>query len=288
MSVKKPSIRPVQSVVDIKTIGHTSTLFDDLYHRVLRAPWSLFFLALIVMFLGINVIFAAIYRTHPGDVSSVNDFEDAFYFSVQTLATIGYGTMAPQTRFAHLVVVAEALTGTLSVALVTGATFAKFARPTARVLFSKAVVVYPRDGVPHLMFRMANWRQNAVVEAQVRATLLINEITQEGERMRRPHDILLVRDKSPVFQLSFTVMHRIDEHSPFFGPDALQRLRGLEAEMFLSLVGMDATMGQTIHARYRYDLKDIVWGERFADVFSLGKDGKRVLDYTHFHETTKG
>jgi inward rectifier potassium channel len=288
MAEKTHSPRPVQTAVRISTIGHRSSPFDDLYHRVLRWPWWAFFSALVAGFLSINLFFATLYWLSPGAVSHVFDFEDAFYFSVQTLATIGYGTMAPQTRYAHVVVVVEALTGILSVAVVTGATFAKFARPTARVLFAKAAVVYPRDGVPHLMFRMANWRQNSVVEAQLRAIVLISETTAEGERLRRPLELQLVRDRTAVFQLSWTAMHRIDDKSPFFGDGAIERLRGQEAEMFLSLSGLDETVGQTIHARYRYAIEDIVWNARFADVFSVLPDGKRVIDYTHFHEIVRG
>lgn len=287
MSDKLEAPRPVSNVPSIATIGHRTSLFDDLYHRVLRWPWWAFFAVLVGLFLSLNLVFAVIYRLSPHSVSNVNDFEDAFYFSVQTLATIGYGTMAPQTRFAHIVVVAEALTGILSVALVTGATFAKFARPTARVLFAKKAVVFSRDGVPHLMFRMANWRGNSVVEAQLRPLILISETTAEGERMRRPLELSLVRDRNAVFQFSWTAMHRIDEKSPFFGPDAMVRLRAQDAEMYLSLSGLDETMGQTIHARYRYGLDDIVWNARFADVFELQADGKRVLNYTHFHEVVK-
>lgn len=290
MADKSHALRPTttqSNVPTIATIGHNTSIFDDLYHRVLRWPWWAFFAALVVLFLSLNLVFAAIYRLSPHAVSNVNDFEDAFYFSVQTLATIGYGIMAPQTRFAHIVVVAEALVGILSVALVTGATFAKFARPTARVLFSKKAVVYNRDGVPHLMFRMANWRGNSVVEAQLRPIMLVTETTAEGERMRRPVELTLVRDRSAVFQLSWTAMHRIDAQSPFYGADAIAKLRAQDAEIFVSLSGLDVTIGQTIHARYRYGLDDIEWDARFVDVFSVRGDGKRVLDYTNFHEVQR-
>src|SRR5580698_2964995 len=143
----------------IQSRGQQVSAFDDLYHRVLVMQWQTFFLFVGLTWLGVNLLFALFYYAAPGCVAGTrpDSLEDAFYFSVQTLATIGYGAMSPATRYGHLVVVVEALVGTLGVALVTGATFAKFARPTARVLFSEKAVVHLRDGVPHLAFRMANW-----------------------------------------------------------------------------------------------------------------------------------
>src|SRR5262249_8474492 len=159
------------------------------------------------------------------------DFEDVFYFSVQTLATIGYGTMAPATRYGHVIVVLEALVGTLGVALVVGVTFAKFARPTARVLFSERIVCTLRDGVPHLVFRLANWRGNMVVEGQLRVFVLMVEKTSEGDTIRVPRELPLVRDRTALFALTWTPMHRIDRQSPFWGGVAsLEKLSEQSAE----------------------------------------------------------
>jgi inward rectifier potassium channel len=216
-------------------------------------------------------------NTRPGS------FEDAFFFSVQTMATIGYGGMTPATRFAHVVVTVEAMTGILSAALITGITFAKFARPTARVLFSDKMILAPRDGVPHVMFRVANWRHNVVVEAQLRVILLVTERTREGESLRRQVELALVRDRTPLFALTWTVMHLVDAGSPFFGADALRRLRDSGAEIYVTLTGLDEAMGQ-IHAQYSYRLEDIVTNVRFADVMSVHPDGTREIDYRRFHE----
>jgi inward rectifier potassium channel len=209
---------------------------------------------------------------------------------VQTLATIGYGAMSPATRYGHAVVVVEALIGTLGVALVTGATFAKFARPTARVLFSEKAVVQMRDGVPHLAFRMANWRGNMVVEGQLTVSVLLLRTTQEGDTIRVPQGLPLVRARSALFTLSWTPLHRIDEESPFWPEGggsltaALEGLRSQKAELFLSFTGIDETLGATIHARHRYALDDIVYNARFVDVLEVHPDGKRVIDYSMFHE----
>jgi inward rectifier potassium channel len=270
-----------------RTRGQQVAVFEDLYHRVLAMPWWRFFAWVAGAWLLVNAVFAALYVASPGCVSGARpgDAEDAFYFSVQTLATIGYGAMAPATRYGHAVVVVEALVGMLGVALVTGVTFAKFARPTARVLFAAKAVVQTRDGVPHLVFRLANWRGNMVVEGQLRALLLVIETTREGDTIRTPVDLPLVRDRTALFALTWLPMHRIDSTSPFWGGQAaLDKLRERRAEIFLAFTGLDETIGQPIHARYRYGLDDVVYNARFADALSIDEDGTRTIDYATFHD----
>jgi inward rectifier potassium channel len=237
-------------------------------------------------FLLTNAAFAVVYASEPGAIANArpDSFEDAFFFSVQTMATIGYGTMAPVTRFAHLVVTIEAMVGILSVALVTGITFSKFSRPSARIVFSDKMVIAPRNGVPHLMFRLANWRHNQVLEAHLRLILLVTEKTTEGETLRRPDELHLVRDRNALFSLTWLAMHKIDESSPFYGADALTRLRAQGAQLFVSLYGLDETVGQNIYARYPYRLDDVVWNARFKDVLTELPDGTRQLNYMNFHE----
>jgi inward rectifier potassium channel len=211
-------------------------------------------------------------------------FEDAFFFSVQTLATIGYGSMYPATRYGHCMVTLEAFFGLVSVALMTGLTFAKFARPTSRVLFGEHFVIDRVNGVRHVMFRMANWRRNLIVEAQLHVIVLVEERSREGHVFRRPLELPLVRDRNATFVLSWTAMHRIDQSSLFFGEDPLAKLRAVNAQIILSLSGLDETMGQTIHARYDYGLDDCIVNARFADVVISNKDGSRTVDYTFFHD----
>jgi inward rectifier potassium channel len=274
---------------NMQAVGRQRSAVEDLYHWVLTRTWAEFFGVVALTFVGINTAFALVYLAAPGAIANARpgSFEDAFFFSVHTMGTIGYGTMAPANRFGNVVVAVEALVGMVSVALMTGVTFAKFARPTAKILFSDKMVIHPRNGVPHLCFRMANWRHNQIVEAQVSLILLLTERTTEGDTLRRPMDLKLVRNANPLFSLTWLVMHEIDASSPFFGPGALDRLRAQNAELFLSLTGYDETIMQTIHARYAYALDDILESARFADILKLQPDGTRVLDYTKFHEVVE-
>jgi inward rectifier potassium channel len=270
----------------VRAIGIERAFHKDLYHFILARGWPTFFSLVGATFLAANVLFASLYLAQPGCIAHARpgSFEDAFYFSVQTIATIGYGGMYPVTRYAHIVVVFEAMTGMLGIAVITGLTFTRFARPSARVLFAKKVTITPRDGVPHLMFRMANWRRNRIVEAQLRVVMLVSERTREGEVLRRQVDVPLVRDRTALFFLTWTAMHKIDADSPFYGPDALAKLGEQNAGLFLSLMGFDETIGQTIIARTEYALSDIAVGARFVDVLGADERGRFQIDFSKFHD----
>lgn len=272
------------SLPTVKAVGQKLSPHEDFYHWVLSISWPAFFAWTTVAYFATNALFALAFMAVPGCVANVNGFLDSFFFSVETFATIGYGVMAPQSRYAHTLVTIEALAGILASASVTGVTFARLARPTAKVLFSEKAVIARRDGVPHLQFRMANWRRNQIAEAQLHIIVLLSETTREGEKMRRPTPIKLVRDKNPMFLLTWTAMHPIDADSPFYGPNAIENLRAKSAEIFLVLTGIDETLGQTIHTRYRYQLDDIVQNARFVDILSTLPDGTRIIDFDKFHD----
>ncbi len=269
---------------DVKAVSRPLSPYEDAYHWILTRTWTRFFATVALAFVLVNVAFAGIFALQPGAIRNAETFVDLFFFSVQTLGTIGYGVMYPATRWANVFVSVEALAGLIFAALVTGLTFARFARPTARILFSEKAVIGPRDGVPHLMFRMANYRHNQVAEATLHALLLVTEKTAEGEVMRRATPLSLVLSSNPIFSHSWTAMHRIDETSPFFGDGAMDRLRSGGVEVYLTLTGVDETLAQTIHARVRYTLDDIVRNARFADILRVEPDGTRVIDYDRFHE----
>ena len=259
--------------------------FDDLYHHLLSASWLRLLAIIAGVYLAANALFALAYLAEPGSIEHARPgtFVDAFFFSVQTMATIGYGKLVPRTGLANVLVTVEALVGLFGVAMVTGLMFAKFSHPTARVLFSRRAVVAPHDGVPCFMFRMANARGNNIVHAQVQVVLAREETTLEGDRMRRFHDLVLLRPRSTLFSFSWTAIHPITEASPFHGatPAALV---AAEAEIVVSLMGYDENLAQTVHARHRYQPGDVAWGARFVDILIREPGGMRRIDYARFHD----
>jgi inward rectifier potassium channel len=282
--VKKVRHVEGRSLPMVKTVGQARSPFEDVYHSVLTRPWWQFFVMVSLAWLALITVFAVAYALLPGAIANAHTLEDAFFFSVQTISTIGYGVMSPVTRAGHLVVTFETLVGTLFLALLTGATFAKFARPTAKILFCEKAVVCPRNGVPHLMVRMANWRHNAVVDAQARIFVLVTETSLEGEVMRRPWELKLVRERTPFFALTWTAMHPIDESSPLHDQKLLDQMRADGAEIFVSISAFDLALSQTVNAQHAYRVSALAWNARFADVMTVLPSGLRVVDYTKFHQ----
>ena len=270
----------------VLAIGLRRNWLRDLYHHALRVPWWAFTLAGVAIFFGANAIFALLYLLQPGGIAHARpgSFADALFFSVQTMATIGYGEMWPQTLYVNLLVMVEALFGLTLLALATGLLFARFSLPRARVAFSRVAVVMPRAGVPTLVFRLANERRNRILEARVTATLVRDERTSESELMRRFYDLRLLRARTPIFAMSFSVMHPIDEESPLYGATPASLLAE-DAEIVVTVSGIDETMSQPIHARGSYLPDEIRWGHRFADVIGWTEDGRRAIDYRRFHDT---
>jgi inward rectifier potassium channel len=270
---------------EIIGLGAWHSYWRDPYHLMLTIPWSLFILLLCTIYIGINCFFTLLFwlggdciaNTKPGS------FLDIFFFSVQTLASIGYGLMYPKSVYSNTIVTIEAIVGVMGVAVMTGLAFARFSQPTARVLFSRVATVANHDGALTLIFRTANQRRNAILEAQVRVYLMRDEITLEGQVMRRLHDLKLVRNQTPSFALSWSVMHVIDESSPLYGAtsEVLQENGSL---LIVSLSGTDETVNQTVHSRHVYSANQILWNTRFVNIMHNTNDEHRYIDYKHFHD----
>jgi inward rectifier potassium channel len=260
----------------------------DAYHVLLTMPLIAFFAVMAGAFLIINTIFASLYLLDPGGIMGARQgsFSDAFFFSVQTLGTLGYGVMAPRTFWANLVVTAEVFLGLFNLAIATGLLFARISRPTARIMFSNKAVVVDFEGAPALMLRAANRRRNLVIEADVSVSLLRDVTTAEGVLMRRFDDLPTVRARSPLFFMTWTVIHRIDEASPFHG-ETRESLLAKRAEVLVVIKGLDETFVSTIHARASYTPNEIVWGAPFADIFVFGPDGRLAIDFTRFHDVVE-
>lgn len=261
-----------------------SGYFDDFYHQLMTSSWPLLLLEVVGAFIIVNCLFASGYLIVGGiEHARQGSFADAFFFSVQTMATIGYGRMAPDGFTANLLASGEALTGLLTFALVTGLVFSKFSRPTARVRFTRNAVVSVRDGIPSLMFRMANVRANQIVDAQIHVVFARQENTLEGEEVRRFYDLDLTRHRNAIFDYSWTAIHPINQDSPLYGATA-ESLKVSDASIVVSLTGIDETFSQTVYARYYYEAEDVVWGARLADIIGRTSEGEFFLDFRRYDQ----
>lgn len=267
-------------------VGLPRRLGHDLYHQALTTSWPRFAITGLALYLAVNLVFAGLYSLNPGGISGARPghFADAFFFSVQTIATIGYGGMSPASLYVNLLVTAETMVGLSLLAIASGLLFARFSRPTARVLFSRNAVVNVHNGQSTLTIRLGNERRNRILQAEANLSLLRWERSAEGAWMRRFHDLALVRMRTPVFALTFSVMHVIDEMSPLFGATR-QSLEEEGAELVAIVIGLDESLSQPIHARASYGPEQILWGRRFADVIGTGPAGQTAIDYRRFHDT---
>ena len=273
----------------VRPLGGPRIRTPDIYHQLLRATWprlTLYFLSAFFLF---NCLFAALFMLDPSGFTTPDPqvaaprFWEMFFFSIETVATVGYGNMVPVSLYANILVALEISLGILFFALVTGIMFARFSRPTARILFSKVAVIGPVEGVPTLMFRAANQRHNLIFEVAANVSLLGDEIV-EGSRMRRFRDLTLARNANPIFMLTWTIMHPIDEDSPLHQwLDSREPPEGFEIIVVLS--GVDERIGQIIHGRWAYTPKDLRWNARFVDILGLDEHGVRTVDYGRFDDT---
>jgi inward rectifier potassium channel len=273
---------PQEYTIDV--VGASRTPLKDAYHAYLEMPWGAAIGLIVVAYLVVNAIFALFYVEVGGlHGARPGSFADAYYFSVQTLGTVGYGSVYPVSVGANLIVVAESVTGLLTMALATGLVFSKFARTSSRMVFSRNVVISPVDGVPTLQLRLGNERGNRIIDSHIRIVLARTERTQEGTLLYRLLDLQLIRDRMPVLTRSWTAMHRIVPGSPLFGktPADLERE---EVELSVTLVGIDDTSMQQVHAVYRYMDGQIVWGARHADILHEESSTRFILDLRKFHD----
>lgn len=270
---------------DVVVIGRDEQRWGDLYHHLLTLSWRRFLGFAFLIYLAVNVLFGfAFYLdaagvTHSGPWS----FSDAFFFSVQTFGTIGYGALAPKDLYANLLVTVESFVGLGSAAVLTGLIFARVSRPSARVMFSKNALITTYDGQPTLIFRAANQRGNYIVEADVTINLARQTQTQEGLSIRRMQELKAVRSRSPLFALSWMVLHVIDEDSPLHGATP-ERLITEASEIVVVISGVDESFASRIHARHSYLAEEILFDKQFADILSTDAEGRRVVDYSRFHE----
>lgn len=265
--------------------GLNERFWDDFYHRALIMSWPGFFGVAISVFLIFNALFAMLYQIDPNGIANhyPKGLAGSFFFSVETLATVGYGDMHPQTVYTHVVATAEIILGMGNIAVFTGLIFARFSRPRAKILFGQHPVVRTVDGKQTLMMRAANMRQNLIAQASARLYLIRLYASPEGFQLRRIEDLKLVREQHPIFVLSWSIMHVIDETSPLYGvtPESLENS---ETTLLLTIEGIDETTSQSMLARHQWPIKDVRWNYRYVDLVRRDGDGTSVIDYTVFHD----
>ena len=268
---------------EVFTSGLEPSYWNDIYFGALTIGWPSFLAGLAATFALTNVVFALLYWMVPGSIAnSADNLENLFYFSAETLTTVGYGELFPQGRYGHVVVSIEVFTGLFFTASMLGLIFARLSRPRARLMFARHLTVGPHEGRTTLFARVANARLNVLSSATARLWMLPAVTTAEGVTFRRFEELKLLRPENPTFVLSWTVMHPIDESSPLFGVSPEDLARG-DALFILTVTGQDETSGQTLTARESYQTGDVRWDHRFADILTTGEDGASVLDYARFH-----
>jgi len=258
---------------------------NNFYHWLLGTSWTKFLLLVIMVYLGTNLLFAfaylwcgdgAITNAQPGSLL------DVFFFSVQTMATIGYGRMTPVGHWPNGIVTFEAFFGIVYSALTTGLAFARFTRPTAGVRFSKVAIVGNHDGIKTLKFRVLNERSSHIVEAQLRLWLIAESMTVEGERYRRSVELPLHRAESPVFSLTWTAMHSLDESSPL--AECLAQSSNQQWHLLITFTGYHESLANQVYARHVYVPKDIQQNATFMDIVTVLPDGGRVIELANFEK----
>lgn len=266
---------------------NADTEWRDTYQWVLSLSWSRFAALIAGVYVAINLLFAALYAVSGKGIAGMTpgSFPEAFFFSVQTLATVGYGHMYPETTFTHVVSTIEIISGMFWLAVMTGLIFVRFSRPTARIVFSDSLVIAPFDGQQTLMLRVANLRSHSMVETEFRIMLMRDEpLLEDGEMFRRFHTLKLHFDRLIVFPAALTLRHTIDATSPLHGETA-ESLAASRTLLVASVVGVETVIPAAVQSQKDYGCEDIRFGERFVDIYTDLGDGKLTVDYARIHET---
>ena len=281
---KTVSVRAGQ--VEFLKVNTESWEWRDAYQWLLGLTWPQFAAFVAGIYVALNLAFAALYYLGSDAIAGMrrDSFIEAFFFSVQTLATVGYGHMYPQTLYGHIVTTIEIMSGMFLLAVMTGLIFVRFSRPAARILFSKTIVIAPLNGRPTLMLRIGNLRQRSMVEAEFRIMFMRDEPLLEGGDFRHFYNLRLHFDRLVSFPAALTLRHTIDETSPLFGatPQSLEQSRAL---LVASVLGIDPVIPAAVQTQKDYTWRDIQFGQRFVEIYTDLDDGKLTVDYGRLHDT---
>ena len=274
------------SAFEVRKRGVSPFDLRDPYHLAVTLSWPAFITMALVSLAVINIVFAALYLAQPGAVQNLapGDLADAAFFSLETLATVGYGEMAPATRYGHSVAAAEIVVGMAFTAILTGILFVRFSRPKSKILFAEGVVVTPHNGRPTLMIRIANGRLTLLINARANVGVLMKSTSDEGLSFRGVHTLELTRSEIPIFPLTWTIMHVIDESSPLHGFDA-ERLVADDTRLFVSIEARDVSTAAQIHDVREFSCGTVRFDARYADMITRDADGRITADLTRLSAT---
>ena len=288
--MKKDSSPPSAAVGDfnLEKVNAMRWEWRDLYHWLLTLSWPKFAAFLLGVYLAVNLLFALLYFAGGGCIEGMppGSFSSAFYFSVETLATVGYGHMYPATQYGHLVATAEIMAGMFGTAVMTGLIFVRFSRPTARLLFSRVLVVSTFDGQPALMLRVANQRHQSMVKAEFRLMIIRHEPTREDPTMRRFHTLPLQVESMVIFPAAVTIRHLIDERSPLYGL-TLDSLRESETRFMASVECVNKTIRTPVQSEQSYAWDVVRFDEQFVEIYQDKAGGGMLVDYSRLHDTER-
>jgi inward rectifier potassium channel len=259
----------------------------DVYQWLLALRWPQFAGLVAAVYIGLNLLFATLYSLDRNSIAGSTGgswFFDCFFFSVQTLATVGYGHMYPQTLYGHIVSTIEIMSGIFLLAVVTGLIFVRFSRPVARIAFSRSMVIGPLNGQPTLMVRVGNQHQHSIVDTQFRVMFMRDEPLVEGGDFRYFYTLKLHFDKLILFPAALTLRHVIDKSSPLYGatPESLETTRAVFA---VSVSGIDPVIAAPVQAQQDYTWRDVRFGKRFVDIYTQSGRGQLTVDYGRLHDT---
>ncbi|MGC2625191.1 MAG: ion channel [Candidatus Udaeobacter sp.] len=285
---RKPSQVSIRSgQVEFVKVGTDAWRWRDVYRWLLGLRWPQFALFVASLYIGLNLFFAALYRLQQDSIAGSTGgsrFFDCFFFSVQTLATVGYGHMYPQTLYGHIISTVEIMTGIFLLAAMTGLIFVRFSRPMARVVFSNSMVIAPLNGKPTLMVRIGNENQHSMVEAEFRIMFSRDERLVEGGDFRYFYVLKLHFDRLTVFPAALTLRHTLDDKSPLFDA-TVESLEASRALFIVSVVGIDPVLAAAVQTQKDYSWRDVRFGERFVEIYTEHGGGRLTVDYNRLHDT---
>ena len=285
---RKPSQVSIRSgQVEFVKVGTDAWRWRDVYRWLLGLRWPRFAAVVAGLYIGLNLLFATLYSLQQESIAGSTGgrwFFDCFFFSVQTLATVGYGHMYPQTLYAHIIATIEIMTGIFLLATMTGLIFVRFSRPIARVAFSNSLVIAPLNGKPTLMVRIGNENQHSMVEAEFRIMFSRDERLVEGGDFRYFYVLRLQFDRLTVFPAALTLRHTIDEKSPLFGA-TVESLEASRALFIVSVVGIDPVIAASVQTQKDYSWSDVQFGHRFVEIYTEHGGGRLTVDYGRLHDT---